>query len=254
MSYISLNLNFLITAVKKVGNSLTRDFNEIEQLQTSLRGHQEFAKAAYERVNKSLRVELQKGRPDFAFVNAGDSLPEGACFAISPLDGMLNFMHGIPYFAVSVAIIENAQVTAGVIYNPATSDLYFAEKGSGAFKEGYRNHERLRVSSRKDLKDALVGAKDTSLAENVAGVRVNGCLSLDMASIAAGRMDVGVYNDNTIGSFAAGLLLVKEAGGYVYETDQKDIRTDNQKAILQSGNLVAGNSELTPKLFALLHK
>ncbi|MBR2033526.1 MAG: inositol monophosphatase, partial [Alphaproteobacteria bacterium] len=226
----------------------------IEQLQTSLRGHQEFAKAAFERVSKSLRVELQKGRPNFAFVNAGDVLPDGPCFAVSPLDGMLNFMHGIPYFAVSVAIIENGLVTAGVIYNPATSDLYFAEKGSGAFKEGYRNHERLRVSSRKDLKDALIGAKDTSLAENVAGVRVNGCLSLDMASIAAGRMDAGIYNDNAVDSFAAGLLLVREAGGYVYEANQKDIRTDNQKAILESGNLVAGNSELTPKLFAFLHK
>lgn len=254
MSYISTNLNFLITAVKKVGNSLTRDFNEIEQLQTSLRGHQEFAKAALERMNRSLRAELQKGHPDYAFVSGREVLPSGSCFAVAPLDGALNFMHGIPYFAVSVAVIEKGQVTAGVIYNPATADLYFAEKGSGAFKEGYRNHERLRVSARKELKDALIGAVDGSLADSVAGVRFNGSLSLDLAAVAAGKLEGIISRDNPTEAFAAGILLVKEAGGYVYEYDQKDIRTDDQLAVLNSGSLIAGNAELGAKLYALLHK
>lgn len=254
MSYISTNLNFLISVVKKVGNSLTRDFNEIEQLQTSLRGHQEFTKAAVERLNKSLRVELQKGRPDYAVISGKEPLPEAPCFAVAPLDGALNFMHGIPYFAVSVAVVEKGQVTAGVIYNPATADLFFAEKGSGAFKEGYRNHERLRVSARKDIKDALLGVQNSNLAEAVAGLRINGALSLDLAMLASGKLDGIVSRDNTVDAFAAGILLVKEAGGYVYEYDQKDIRTDDQASVLASGNIIAGNAELGPKLYALLHK
>ncbi len=254
MSYISTNLNFLIGAVKKVGNSLTRDFNEIEQLQTSLRGHKEFAKAAFERMSKALKVELQKGHPDYAFISGRDPLPAGPCFAIAPLDGSLNFMHGIPYFAVSVAVINNGHVTSGVIYNPATSDLYFAEKGGGAFKEGYRNHERLRVSARKDLSEALLGADNSALADSVAGVRLSGCLSLDLAAVASGKLDVLVSSENPVETYAAGLLLVKEAGGYVYEYNQKDIRTDDEASVLASGSLIAGNPELGPKLFALLHK
>ncbi len=254
MSYISLNLNFLMNAVKKVGNTLTRDFNEIEQLQTSLRGHQEFTKAAIERMTKALRVELQKGRPDYAFISEHDTIPEGPCFAIAPLDGALNFMHGIPYFAVSVAVIEKSQVTSAVIYNPATGDLYFAEKGSGAFKEGYRNHERLRVSARKELKDSIIASANTSLLSEVAAVRVTGSICLDLAAVASGRMEGAIFQDCGIESFAAGLLLIKEAGGYAYEYNQKDIRTDNQSAILQSGSLIVANAELGSKLFALAHK
>ena len=253
MSYISLNLSFLISAVKKAGNTLTRDFNEIEKLQTSLKGHADFAKAAEERMNKILRIELQKGKPDYAFVSGNAPLPEGNCFAIAPMDGLLNFMHGIPYFAVSVAIIENGNVTAGVIYNPATSDLFFAEKGSGAFKEGYRNHERLRVSGRKELKGALLASTDVSLSTLVAATRNMGALSLDMAMLASGKVDALVSQNNNIETFAAGLLLVKEAGGYVYEYNQKDIRTDYQALILASGNIIAGNAEIAPKLFASIH-
>lgn len=254
MSYISTNLNFLITAIKKVGGSLTRDFNEIEQLQTSLRGHQEYTKAAIDRMNKALRAELQKGRPDYAVVTEAKDLPATPCFVVSPLDGSLNFMHGIPYFAVSVAVVDKGQVTSAVIYNPATADLFFAEKGCGAFKEGYRNHERLRVSARKDLKDALLGMSDSRLADSVAAVRINGALSLDLAMLAAGKLEGVVAQDSNLGAYAAGVLLVKEAGGYVYEYNQKDIRTADMSAVLASGNIIAGNAELGPKLYALLHK
>ncbi len=254
MSYISLSLNFLINAVKKAGNTLSRDFSEIEQLQSSVRGHAEFAKAAQERVAKILKIELQKGKPDYAFVSGNQPLPSRNCFTIAPLDGMLNFMHGIPMFAVSAAIIENKQVTAAVVYNPATADLFFAEKGCGAFREGHRNHERLRVSGRKELKDALVGTVDNNIAEQIMNSRNIGALSLELAMLAAGKLDAIISKGNNIEAYAAGLLLVKEAGGYVYEYEQKDIRTDNQEAILQSGNLIAGNAEIAPKLFVALHK
>ena len=160
MSYISTNLNMLITVAKKVSGGLARDFNELEKLQTSIKGHTEFTKAAVERTLKNLRNELQKSRPQMPVVTIGEKAPKGAYFLVSALDGELNFVHGIPYFAVSIAEIVDGQVVSGVIYNPSTSDLYFAEKGNGAFKEGYRNHERLRVSARKDLPMALISADD----------------------------------------------------------------------------------------------
>ena len=169
---------------------------------------------------------------------------EGWCCEIAQVDGILNCMNGSLYVAVSVAFSKNGHVTSGVIYNPATSDLYFAEKGSGAFKEGYRSHERLRVSARKDLSEALLGADNSALADSVAGVRVSGCLNLDLAAIASGKLDVLVSQENPIEVFSAGLLLVKEAGGYVYEYNQKDIRTDDEASVLASGNLVAGNPDL----------
>lgn len=149
MSYISTNLNLLMTIAKKASSGLSRDFSEIEKLQTSIRGHAEFTKAAVERTVKILRNELQKGRPQYAVIAKGEKAPNAPHFLISGLDGEINFMHGIPYFAVNIAEIVDGNIISAVIYNPATSDMFFAEKGNGAFKEGYRNHERLRVSARK---------------------------------------------------------------------------------------------------------
>lgn len=255
MSYISTNLNFLITVVKKAANSLSRDFSEIEKLQSSLRGHQEFAKAAYERMSKDLRNELQRGRPNYAVVIGQEEAPaKAAYFLVCPIDGLLNFMHGIPYFAVSVAVVENGNVTSAVIYNPATSDMYFAEKGKGSFKEGYRNHERLRVSARKELSESLIGAKDSALHHSAAGIRVNDCLSLDLAYVAAGKLDVVVSSENMPDTVAAGMLLVKESGGAVYELNQKDIRSEDLASVLACGNIIASNAILGKKVHELLNK
>lgn len=254
MSYISANLNFLINAVKKGAASLTRDFNEIEQLQTSLRGHKEFALAAFERVNKALRVELQKGRPSYPVVTGSDPQPQVSHFLISPLDGLVNFMHAVPYFAVSVAVVENSVITAAVIFNPATSDLYFAEKGNGAFKEGYRNHERLRVSTRKDMADALVGTLNCrDIPAAVENIRIQGSVALDLAYTASGRLDAVISSANQAGNIAAGILIVKEAGGHVYELNQKDIRDADLNAVLASGSLIAVNAELGKKLHAMVN-
>lgn len=255
MSYISASLNFVITAVKKAANPLIRDFNELEQMQNSLRGLQTYSAAAMEKVTRTLRAELQKGRPDFAVVFDGEPRPNANHFLAAPLDGFANFTHGLPYFAVSVAVVENGATTAGVIFNPATGDLWFAEKGSGAFKEGFRNHERLRVSSRKEIGEALVGVNQLVLAPQEAGfVRSFGAVSLDLATVAAGHLDAVIAADVSAGSVAAGLLLVKEAGGYVYDLNQKDIRSDDSAAAMAAGNLIAVNSELGKKLHQLLNK
>lgn len=254
MSYISANLNFLMTVIKKAGTSLSRDFSEIEQLQSSVKGHKEFVNTAVARAANSLRVELQKGRPNYAVVFEGEAQPQAPHFLVSVLDGIANFTHGIPYFAVSIAVVENGSVTSGVIYNPATSDLYFAEKGQGAFKEGFRNHERLRVSARKDLNEALIGAgRKLNLPETLA-CREFGSLSLDLAYAASGRLDGVVAKGASAAVFAAGIFLVAEAGGYAYEFNQKDIRSADMASVLASGNLIAGNPEVSRKLHGLVNK
>lgn len=254
MSYISANLNFLMTVVKKAGTSLSRDFNEIEQLQSSVKGHKEFVNSSIARATNNLRYELQKGRPNYAVVFEGQPQPQEAHFLVSALDGIVNFIHGVPYFAISIAAVENGQVTSGIIYNPATSDLYFAEKGQGAFKEGFRNHERLRVSARKDLADTLIAAdRKLDLPETIE-TRCFGALSLDLAYTASGRLDGVISKGSSAAVCAAGLLMVTEAGGYVYELNQKDIRSADQAAVLSSGNLIAANPGISKNLHGLMNK
>ncbi len=251
MSYISTNLNLLMTIAKKASGGLSRDFNEIEKLQTSIRGHAEFTKAAIERALSILRTELQKARPQYAVVAKGDKAPNAPHFLVSSLDGSINFMHGIPYFAVSIAEVVDGVLTSAVIYNPATSDLFFAEKGNGAFKEGYRNHERLRVSARKDLAQAVVSGADI-YAASVAAVRNFGAVSLNLANLASGKVDGVISLGNDAAEIAAGVLLVKEAGGVVFAKDQKDIRVADLGLVLAEGNVIAANAELGKKLFELV--
>ena len=251
MSYISTNLNLLMSIAKKTDNGLSRDFSEIEQLQTSIKGHKEFTKAAVDRTLSILRAELQKARPQHAVVTKGGKAPNAPHFLISALDGEINFMHGIPYFCVSIAEVVDGNIVSAVIYNPATSDMYFAEKGNGAFKEGYRNHERLRVSARKDLGLAVVSGSD-NLAGSVAAVRKFGCIGLDLANLAAGRFDGLVSLNNDAAEIAAGILLVREAGGQVFASEQKDIREAEIGLVLAGGNVIAANAELGKKLFELV--
>jgi myo-inositol-1(or 4)-monophosphatase len=251
MSYISTNLNLLISIVKKAGNGLSRDFSEIEQLQTSIKGHKEFTKAAIERTLKILRNELQKYRPQYAVIASGDKVPNSNHFLVAPLDGEINFMHGIPYFAISIAEVVNGNVVTAVTYNPATSDMYFAEKGNGAFKEGYRNHERLRVSSRKDLGLSVISCRD-DMSSLVAATRNLGAVSLDLAGLSAGKFDGLISLGNNAAEIAAGVLLVKEAGGQVLAKGQKDIRDADIGLVLAGGNIIATNAELGRKIFDLV--
>ena len=250
MSYISTNLNMLISIAKKATGGLSRDFSEIEKLQTSIKGHAEFTKAAMDRTLKILQTELQKSRPQYAVVAKGDKVPNAPHFLVSALDGAIKFIHGVPDFAVSIAEVVDGNVISSVIYNPATSDLFFAEKGNDAFKEGYRNHERLRVSARKDLSQALIAGPDR-LATSVSAIRNYGATSLDLANLASGKLDGIVSFNNDATDIAAGILLVKEAGGQVFAAEQKDIRTADVAAILVSGNIIASNSDIGKKLFDL---
>lgn len=253
MAYISTALTAMANAVKKASIALSRDFNELEHLQS---GHNDgrFAQRSYEKVEKTLKEELAKLKPDYAFISKKeDAIPaSGNYFLVAPIDGYANFAHGNGNFAVSVAMVENSVVVDAVIYSPVYDELFFAEKGCGAFKEGFRSHERLRVAGAKIAEQALIGCgadaelfrKALSLSKNV---QVKGVNSLDLAYLAAGKLDIVASADNLPQTIAAGMLLVKEAGGYIVALGETDVRSEDFAKVLFGGALIASNEALRKK-------
>ena len=268
MSYLSPNLTNLIAAVKKASQSLTRDFSEIEKLQSSVKDYRTFVINGYNKAERTLKTELARLRPNFVFAEGGKPHPQGGYFVISALSGMNNFIHAIPYLTMSVAMCENDTTLAAVIYNPISDELFFAEKGMGAYKEGFRSHERLRVSSRKELSESVVFTEPAHRAENHAedsilynklasstgAVRMLGDSNLSLAYVAAGKADAFVAKGQQENDLTAGIMLVKEAGGYVFDINQKDIRTEDLSAVIASGNIIAVNANLNNKVYDLLNR
>jgi myo-inositol-1(or 4)-monophosphatase len=252
----------MIESARKAARGLLRDFGEVEQLQVSQKGPGDFVSAADHRVEKTLLQELKKARPDFGFLFEEGGVIEGAdpayVWVIDPLDGTTNFLHSIPHFAISIGLVKNGEPIAGVIYQPLTDEMFWAEKGAGAWV----NDRRLRVSARRRLEDAVIttgiphhGRPEPDrfmgqlrkVMDLTAGIRRFGAASLDLAYVAAGRCD-GFWE---IGlkpwDIAAGMIIVREAGGYVSDFD-------GPHSPLQSGNLVAANDQLHMPLIALLRK
>lgn len=261
MAYVSPTLTLMVEAVKKTASAVGRDFNELEHLQTSVHSDGTFAKHSYDKVLKVLHDEFAKFKPDLPLFVAGtNTAPEnGSYFAVSPLAGFANFAHGNADFAVSVALIANNTVIDAVVYSPIRDELFFAEKGCGAFKEGFRNHERLRVSAAKNAEKAIIACNAESKV--IAGaltvsknVRISGVCALDLAYLAAGKIDAVAVADEHLSDIAAGILLVKEAGGYVFELGQTDVRSENLAQVLKSGSLLATNEALRQKLAVALAK
>jgi myo-inositol-1(or 4)-monophosphatase len=253
-------LNVMIKAARRAGRSLKRDLGEIEKLQVSLKGPRNFVSAADQRAEEILYEELAKARPGYGFLGEEGGAREGTDnshrWIVDPLDGTTNFLHGIPHFAVSIALERDGVIVAGLTYNPANEDLFLAERGKGAFL----NDQRLRVAARQRLADAIVacglphyGRGDLALARNeiaaaqahFAGLRRYGAATLDLAWVAAGRLDVYWERDLSPWDMAAGILLVREAGGYVSDIDGKD-------AIFAKANIVAGNETMHRELLRLL--
>ncbi|MDO4161970.1 MAG: inositol monophosphatase family protein [Pseudomonadota bacterium] len=260
MAYISPVLTAMANAVKKATIALTRDFNELEHLQSG-RNDGRFAAHSYEKVEKILKEELAKIKPSFAFVSQkNDAIPaNGNCFLLAPIDGFACFAHGNGSFAVSAALMENGIVTHAVIYSPVYDELFFAEKGCGAFKEGFRSHERLRVSGNKNSEQALIGCSANAdlfkKALNLSTtVLVKGSSALDLAYLAAGKLDIAVSSDNLPQTIAAGMLLVKEAGGYIVALGETDVRSEDFNQVLFGGALIATNEALRQKAADILAK
>jgi len=253
-------------AAIKAGKGLIRDFGEIDQLQISKKGTSNFVTNADVRTEKFLQAELKKARPDFGFL-----LEEGGAIAgkdkehrwiIDPLDGTSNFIHAVPYFCISIALEKTmngrSEIVAGVIYDPIHNELFSAEKGKGA----HMNERRILVSKRSEMEDALLVLgnpkhtakenKDTfrlldTLLQSKATLRHFGATALDLAYIAAGRLDACWYYSIQPWDIAAGMLLVQEAGGIVTTFDGGPVES-------LSGSLLASNRELSAPLRSLLSR
>jgi myo-inositol-1(or 4)-monophosphatase len=260
MALYSATLNVMISAARKAGRRLTRDFNEVENLQVSKKGPADFVSAADIKSEETLRQELEQARPGYCFLLEEAGFIEGPdkthCWIIDPLDGTTNFLHGLPHFAISVALEREGELVAAVIYNPITEELFVSEKGKGSFL----NDRRLRVSARRDLGEALLatgipfsGRPGHTVFQNelktimgrVAGIRRYGAASLDLAYVAAGRFDGFWERGLAKWDIAAGILMVREAGGLVMDTE-------GQRRTLETGNVVATNGELQKPLTDLL--
>jgi myo-inositol-1(or 4)-monophosphatase len=242
-------INVMVNAALKAGKGLKRDFGELEQLQVSIKGPGDFVSVADKKAERSLHQDLEKARPGYGFVMEESGVVEGSDrthrWHIDPLDGTTNFLHGMPFFAISVALERDGVLVAGVVYNPATDDLFTAERGQGAFW----NDRRIRVSGRRRLEEALVcagvmhigrGNHPTNLADvqavmaKAAGVRHMGSIALELAYCAAGRFDGVIERWLASWDIAAGIVLVREAGGFV-----TDVRGGD--SVLETGDLIAGN-------------
>ncbi len=253
-------LNVMTKAAHRAGRNLKRDLGEVEHLQVSLKGPRNFVTAADRKAEEILRTELAKARPDYGFLGEESGAHSGADkshrWIVDPLDGTTNFLHGIPHFAVSIALERDGAIVAGLVYNPANEDLFVAERGKGAFL----NDRRIRVAARARLAEAVVacglphyGRGDLARAraeifvaqQNFAGLRRYGAAALDLAWVAAGRLDCYWERDLAPWDIAAGLLLVREAGGFVSDCD-------GHEAILSKGEIVAGNDTMHRELLRLL--
>ncbi len=255
-------LNVMIAAARKAARALARDFGEVEKLQVSMKGPANFVSAADRRAEETLFQELTKARPGYGFLGEEAGLREGAdkthTWIVDPLDGTTNFLHGIPQFAISIALEREGTVIAGLVYNPVADEMFVAERGRGAFLNG----QRIRVAARERLLDSIIacglphhGRGDIALAqretaavqEQVAGLRRFGAAALDLAWIAAGRFDGYWERHIKPWDMAAGIILVREAGGFVSDCE-------GHNDMLAKGDIVAGNETIHAALTRILQR
>ncbi len=262
MPYLSPVQNVMVAAARKAGRRLSRDFNEVENLQISMKGPADFVTNADHRTEQMLIEELQRARPGYGFLVEESGVVEGPDkthrWIIDPLDGTTNFLHGIPQFAISIALEREGQIVTALVFNPISNELFLAEKGHGA----YLNDKRLRIANRKNMREALfatgipfLGRGDhdrfsRQLSQVMAvssGVRRFGAASLDLAFVAAGRFDGFWETELSPWDVAAGILLVREAGGVI---------TDFAGGAEMIGRreIVCANETLHPQLLKLIRE
>jgi myo-inositol-1(or 4)-monophosphatase len=253
-------LNVMVQAGLKAGRTLKRDFGEVERLQVSVKGPGNFVCAADHRAEEILRQELGRARPGYGFLGEEGGRTEGTdkthTWIVDPLDGTTNFLHGIPQFSIAIALQRDDTIVAGIVYNPVLDELFTAERGKGAFL----NERRLRVAGRTRLSDAVVACglphhgrgglaefrqEFAAVQENVAGLRRFGSAALDLAYVAAGRFDAYWERNLSPWDMAAGLILVREAGGFATDLEGAD-------AMLTKGGIIAGNDAMHRQLLGLL--
>ncbi|MBV8977818.1 MAG: inositol monophosphatase [Alphaproteobacteria bacterium] len=260
MAQYSPVLNVMMAAARKAGKPLIRDLGELENLQVSMKGPSDFVTSADKRTEKILIDELSRARPGYGFLAEESGAIEGKDrthrFIVDPIDGTTNFMHGIAHFAISIALEREGQIVSALVYNPATDEMFTAEKGHGALL----NSKRIRVAARKTLSHALVAtgipfhghgdaarfqAELDRVMGQVSGIRRFGAASLDLAYVASGRFDAFWERDLAPWDIAAGQLLVKEAQGVVSDLN-------GGPDMLDQGSILAANDALHPVLLKVL--
>jgi len=258
----SPQINIITKACLKASRSLIRDFGEIENLQVATKAPGDFVTSADKRTEKILIEELQKSHPEYGIVTEESGVINKSNsknkWIIDPIDGTMNFLNGIPQFAISVGYEEDNEIKCGVIFNPITNEMYLAEKGNGA----YLNNSRIRVSNKKSIKDSIIvtgGPKQSSkikekifseyinVSKNVSNVRKFGSAALDMAYVASGRFDGYWQRELNYWDIAAGIIIIKEAGGFV-----NFFEYDSNFPIKR--NIIASNSNIHEKLKDLIDK
>jgi len=253
-------INVMANAALKASRALLRDFGEVEQLQVSIKGPGDFVSTADLRAERTLKAELVRARPGYGLLFEEGGAEAGSDprhrWICDPLDGTTNFLHGIPHFAIAIALERDGEIVAGITYDPTRDEMFWAEKGGGAFV----NDRRLRVSARRQLGEAVIGTglaspahageldqigALTAVQASTSGVRRMGSAALDLAYVAAGRFDGFWQFGLSPWDMASGLLLVREAGGYVSDMA-------GGHAMMRSGDLVAANAHLHLPLAALI--
>ena len=235
MNSISPNLNIMIKASEKASKVLIRDFGEIENLQVSKKGPNDFVTNSDKKVEKILIEELLKAKKNFSVLSeeAGyiENSDKNNTWIIDPIDGTINFLHGFPHFAISIALKSENKIISGLIFDPIKNELFFAEKNSGAF---FNNH-RIRVSKKNDLNECLFGTNLKGAIKSDLNTRVTGCAALDLAYTGAGRFDGFYQNDINLWDIAAGVIIVEEAGGTINDLDK--YKSDNINIRASSNNI-----------------
>jgi myo-inositol-1(or 4)-monophosphatase len=243
MISISANLNIMIKAAEKASKAIIRDFGEVEKLQVSKKGPNDFVTKTDKYVEKILIEELSKTKKNFSFLaeESGSikNKDKENIWIIDPIDGTTNFLHGIPHFAISIAHQSKGEILSGLIFDPIKDEMFFAEKDKGAFL----NNQRLRVSKKNLLDDCLFSSNHEGVKFSDLNMRYSGCAALDLAYVAAGRLDGFFHNKINLWDVAAGEILVKEAGGVVNDIYKFDISKIDIRA---SSDAI--NSEMLKKL------
>jgi len=245
MPSISANLNIMIKASEKASKGLIRDFGELEQLQVSIKGPSDFVTNADTKAEKIIIDELTRSRKNYSILSEESGSKENKdidnVWIIDPIDGTINFLHGVPHFAISIALKSNNEIVSGLIYDPIKDEMFYAEKNNGA----YFNNKRIRVSKRKKMEDCLFASGEID-NENIKqqtnaklSIRKSGSAALDMAYVASGRYDGYFQKNLNLWDIAAGIIIVKEAGGQVNDLNLKQNNNIN---------IIASSSSINEKL------
>ena len=230
MISISANLNIMIKAAEKASKSIIRDFGEIEKLQVLKKGPYDFVTKTDKNVEKILIEELSKTKKNYSFITEETgsikNKDKNNVWVIDPIDGTTNFLHGIPHFAISIALKSNEEILSGLIFDPIKDEMFYAEKDKGAFL----NNQRLRVSKKNSLDECLFSSNHEGVKFSNLNMRYSGCAALDLAYVASGRLDGFFHNKINLWDVAAGALMIKEAGGIVNNLNKFNINNIDIKA------------------------